>query len=66
MLTSGQYEERPRPLMYLDEPMLMLKRGPTFQMAPFELLYHTNPGRGRVAPMDATLMMDPPLPWATS
>ena len=34
----------------------------TFQMAPFELLYHTKPGRGRVAPTEAILMIDPPRP----
>ena len=33
----------------------------TFHTAPLELLYQTNPGRGRVAPTEAILMIDPPL-----
>lgn len=36
--------------------------GLTFQTAPLELLYHTRPGRGRVAPMEAILIIDPPRP----
>ena len=33
----------------------------TFHTAPFELLYHTSPGRGLVAPTEAMLIIDPPL-----
>src|SRR2546430_1368004 len=33
-----------------------------FATAPFDALYHTKPGRGRVAPMLAILMMEPPDP----
>jgi hypothetical protein len=29
-------------------------------------LYQTSPGRGRVAPMDAIFMMDPPVPCSIS
>ena len=32
----------------------------TFPTAPLELLYHTRPGRGLVAPMEAILIMEPP------
>jgi hypothetical protein len=31
--------------------------------AALEELYQTNPGRGRVAPMEAMLIMVPPSPW---
>lgn len=34
----------------------------TFVTAALLALYHTSPGRGRVAPMEAMLMMDPPRP----
>lgn len=33
---------------------------PTFATAPFELLYHTSPGRGLDAPIEAILMILPP------
>lgn len=37
-------------------------RGHTLATAPLLALYHTRPGRGRMAPMLATLMMEPPRP----
>lgn len=32
----------------------------TFVTAPLEALYHTNPGRGRLAPVEEMLITDPP------
>lgn len=34
----------------------------TFETAPLDALYHTNPGRGLDAPVDEILMIDPPWP----
>ena len=36
----------------------------TLATAAFDALYHTNPGRGRDAPTEAMLMIEPP-PWAS-
>ena len=38
----------------------MMNMRHTFHTAPLELLYHTSPGRGLVAPTDAMLMIEPP------
>lgn len=35
----------------------------TFDTAALEALYHTNPGLGRVAPIDEMLITLPPVPW---
>lgn len=34
-----------------------------FATAALEALYHTSPGRGRVAPIEAMLIIEPPSPW---
>jgi hypothetical protein len=38
----------------------------TFQTAPLVALYHTNPGRGLVAPTEAILTITPPFPCSIS
>jgi hypothetical protein len=34
----------------------------TFVTAPLDALYHTSPGRGRLAPVEEMLIIDPPHP----
>jgi hypothetical protein len=36
--------------------------GLTFETAPLEALYQTNPGRGRAAPTEEILIIEPPWP----
>lgn len=52
-------------LVSLDSLGIGREREFTFVTAPLEALYHTRPGRGRLAPVEEMLIIDPPFPCST-